>query len=249
MTINYKLHLGNNIKDILYMNLKGVISLEILIKFAGGEILIPDTIVNMWFVAIVLVIFAFIVNNKIKKAKANEVPSNFLNVVELLIESVDNLVGSTMGKQNIKRFGPYILTLALFLAVANLLGLVGLTPPTSDYSVTLALALVTFVLTQFWTFKNNGGIGGYLKSFGDPMPLLAPLNIIGELANPVSLSFRLFGNIMSGGIILALLYQALGYFAPVVALPLHAYFDIFSGLLQTFIFIMLSMIFIEGATE
>ena len=81
------------------------------------------------------------------------------------------------------------------------------------------------------------------------MPLLAPLNIIGELANPISLSFRLFGNIMSGGIILALLYQALGYFAPVVALPLHAYFDIFSGLLQTFIFIMLSMIFIEGATE
>ena len=223
--------------------------MEILIKFAGGEILIPDTIVNMWFVAIVLVIFAFIVNNKIKKAKANEVPSNFLNVVELLIESVDNLVGSTMGKQNIKRFGPYILTLALFLAVANLLGLVGLTPPTSDYSVTLALALVTFVLTQFWTFKNNGGLGGYLKSFGDPMPLLAPLNIIGELANPISLSFRLFGNIMSGGIILALLYQALGYFAPFVALPLHAYFDIFSGLLQTFIFIMLSMIFIEGATE
>lgn len=223
--------------------------MEILITIAGNEILIPDTIVNMWLVGIVLAIFAFIVNSRVKKAKAAEVPSNFLNVVEILVETIDNLVGSTMGSQNIKRFGPYIFTLAIFLAVANLLGLVGLTPPTSDYSVTLALALVTFVLSQYWTFKNWGGLGGYLKSFGEPMPLLAPLNVIGELANPVSLSFRLFGNIMSGGIILALIYQALGYLAPVIALPLHAYFDIFAGLLQTFIFIMLSMIFIEGAAK
>ena len=220
--------------------------MEILIKFAEKEILIPDTIINMWFVVIVLCIFAFIVNHKIKKARASEVPSGFLNVVELLVEASDNLVVSTMGKQNKKKFGPYILTLAMFLGVANLLGLVGLTPPTSDYSVTLSLALVTFVLTQFWTYKNGGGVVGYLKSFGDPVPLLAPLNIIGELANPISLSFRLFGNVMSGGIILGLLYQWLGYLAPVIALPLHAYFDIFSGLLQTFIFIMLTMIFIGG---
>lgn len=224
-----------------------MIYLEILIKLAGKEILIPDTIVNTWFVVIVLIVFALIVNNKIKKAKADEVPSNFLNVVELLVEAVDNLIGSTMGKQNIKRFGPYIFTLAVFLAVANLLGLIGLTPPTSDYSVTLALALVTFVLTQFWLFKNGGGLLGYIKGFGEPMLLLSPLNVIGELANPISLSFRLFGNVMSGGIILTLLYQWLGYIAPVVALPLHLYFDIFSGLLQTFIFIMLTMIFIGGA--
>lgn len=224
--------------------------MEILIKFAEKEILIPDTIINMWLVVLVLSMFAFVVNSKIKKAKASDVPSGFLNVVELLVEASDNLVTSTMGKQNTKRFGPYILTLAMFLAVANLLGLVGLTPPTSDYSVTLSLALITFALTQFWTYKNGGGIVGYIKSFGDPVPLLAPLNIIGELANPISLSFRLFGNIMSGGIILGLLYQWLGYLAPVIALPLHGYFDIFSGLLQTFIFIMLTMIFVGGsATE
>lgn len=224
-----------------------MIYLEILITIAGKEILIPDTIVNMWFVAIVLVIFASIVNSKIKRAKADEVPSNFLNVVELLVEAVDSLVVSTMGKQNVKRFGPYIFTLAVFLAVANLLGLIGLTPPTSDYSVTLALALVTFVLTQIWLFKNGGGLKGYIKGFGEPMLLLSPLNVVGEIANPISLSFRLFGNVMSGGIILGLLYQWLGYLAPVIALPLHAYFDIFSGLLQTFIFIMLTMIFIGGA--
>lgn len=228
--------------------MKGGMYLELLLKIFGKEIIIPDTIVNMWVVTLLLIIFAFIVNSKIKKARTDEVPSNFLNVVELIVESIEDLVKSTMGPQNIK-FVPYILTLALFLAVANLFGLLGFSPPTSDYSVTFSLALVTFVLTQYWSFRNAGGIFGYLKGFAEPMAFLTPLNVIGELANPISLSFRLFGNIMSGGIIMGLLYQALGYFAPIVAAPLHAYFDVFSGLLQTFIFIMLSMIFIGGQAE
>lgn len=222
--------------------------MELGINIFGNEIIVPDTIVNMWIVTILLIIFAFIVNSKIKKANANEVPSNFLNVVEILVESVENLVRSTMGPQNMK-FAPYMLTLALFLAVANLFGLIGLSPPTSDYSVTLSLALITFVLTQYWSFKNAGGFFGYLKGFTEPMAFLTPLNVIGELANPISLSFRLFGNIMSGGIIMGLLYQALGIIAPVIAAPLHAYFDVFSGLLQTFIFIMLTMIFVGGVAE
>ena len=227
---------------------KGGIYLELGINIFGNEIIVPDTIVDMWIVTILLIIFAFIVNSKIKKANANEVPSNFLNVVEILVEAVENLVKTTMGPQNMK-FAPYMLTLALFLATANLFGLIGLSPPTSDYSVTLSLALITFVMTQYWSFKNAGGFFKYLKGFTEPMAFLTPLNVIGELANPISLSFRLFGNIMSGGIIMGLLYQALGIIAPVIAAPLHAYFDVFSGLLQTFIFIMLSMIFIGGVAE
>jgi F-type H+-transporting ATPase subunit a len=90
-------------------------------------------------------------------------------------------------------------------------------------------------------------LGGYIKGFFDPVPFLAPLNIIGELANPVSLSFRLFGNILSGVIIMGLIYQALGFISPLVTPVFHAYFDVFSGLIQTFIFIMLTMVFISGA--
>ena len=223
--------------------------MELLVKIAGNEYIIPDTIVNMWIITIVLLVFAMVVNSKLKKAKSDEVPSNFLNVVEILVESVDGLVETSMGKHNVKRFGPYIFTLAIFLAVANLSGLLGISPPTSDYSVTLSLALITFVLTQYWAFKNSGGLGGYLKGYTEPMAFLTPLNIIGELANPISLSFRLFGNIMSGGIIMGLLYGALGFIAPVIAAPLHAYFDVFSGLLQTFIFLMLTMIFVGGMEE
>ena len=222
--------------------------MELLITIGGNEILIHDTIVNIWVVILALSIFAFVVNKKIKNADVNEEPSTFLNVVEILVDSINGLVKDTMGPKNMK-FASYIFTLACFLAVANLLGLVGLTPPTSDYSVTFTLALVTFAMTQIMLFRTRKGVGGYLKSFTEPFVMLTPLNVIGELANPISLSFRLFGNIMSGGIIMALLYNALGYFAPIVTPVLHGYFDIFAGLLQTFIFIMLTMIFVGGATE
>lgn len=222
--------------------------MDIELIIGGKEIFIPDTIVNTVVVVVLLSIFAFYFNKKIKKASIDDVPSGLLNVMEILVESIQGLVKSTMGEQNLK-FTPYIFTLMVFLAVANLWGLLGLTPPTSDYSVTLSLALITFFMTQYWAIKNAKGIGGYLKGFTEPMAFLTPLNVVGELANPISLSFRLFGNIVSGGIIMGLLYGALGYIAPIFTPILHGYFDVFSGLLQTFIFGMLTMIFIGGAEE
>ncbi|HLS53933.1 MAG TPA: F0F1 ATP synthase subunit A [Tissierellaceae bacterium] len=222
--------------------------MDILLTIGGREIMIHDTIVNTILVVIALSIFAIIINKKIKEADMEETPTGLLNLVEILVEAINNLVDSTMGSKNM-RFAPYIFSLMCFLAVSNLLGLIGLTPPTSDYSVTFSLALITFSLTQIMAFKTARGLGGYLKGFTEPMAFLTPLNVIGELANPISLSFRLFGNIMSGGIIMGLLYSALGYFAPIVTPVLHGYFDVFSGLLQTFIFGMLTMIFIGGATE
>lgn len=222
--------------------------MELLFTFGGKEMLIPDTIVNMYFVLIVLTVFALIVNKKLKSTKVSEAPNGFLNVVEMLVEAINGLVKTTMGPQNMG-FAPYIFALACFLGVANLLGLIGLSPPTSDYSVTLSLALVTFALTQIFAYKNARGLGGYLKSFTQPFVLLTPINLIGEVGNVISLSFRLFGNVMSGGIIITLVHNALGYFAPIVSAPLQIYFDVFSGLLQTFIFIMLTMIFVGGTAE
>lgn len=220
--------------------------MELLITIGGNEIVIHDTIFNLWIVIIGLSIFAFVVNKKIKEVDVNKEPSGFLNIVEILVESVHNLVRDTMGEKSMG-FAPYIFTIMFFLGVANLLGLIGLTPPTSDYSVTFSLALITFFMTQIMAFKTSGGFGGYLKGFTEPMAFLTPINVIGEFGNLISLSFRLFGNIMSGGIIMALLYNALGYFAPLVTPVLHGYFDVFSGLLQTFIFGMLTMIFVSDA--
>jgi F-type H+-transporting ATPase subunit a len=223
------------------------LKIEIYMKLFGKDIVVPDSVVNSWIVVIILTIFALVVNSKIKKAKVDEKPSKFLNVVEALIQGIDGLVESTMGSKNMF-FAPYITTLVLYLLVANLFGLLGFTPPTSDYSVTLTLALMTFALTQFYRAKSKGFVG-FFKSFTEPLPLLTPLNVIDEFANPISLSFRLFGNVLSGVIIMSLVYSALGYFAPILTPVMHAYFDVFSGILQTFIFSMLTMIFISSAME
>ena len=212
-----------------------------------GEIILPASIINVFFVTIALLVLAAVVNKKVKQSNVDDVPSNFLNVIEMTVEGVEKLVKQTMGEKHI-RFAPFIYSLMAFILFSNLSGLLGFTPPTSNYSVTLTLALVTFTLTQFYGLKTNG-LGGYLKGFTEPMAFLTPLNVIGELANPISLSLRLFGNILSGVIIMDLLHNALGVLTVVIAPPLHAYFDLFSGALQTFIFGMLTMIFIGGNLE
>lgn len=226
--------------------MKGGKTLQFINKLTG-EVVIPPSIINSFIVVILLSIFAFYVNSKIKKANPNEKPSGFLNFIEILVDSINSLVEDTMGKK-FKDFAPYIGTLALYLGVANLIGLIGLTPPTSDYSIPFTLAIMTFVLTQFYALKYKGGLG-YIKSFFEPVWFLFPLNIIGELANPVSLSFRLFGNILSGVIIMTLIYGALGVVAPIITPIFHGYFDLFAGLIQTFIFMMLTMVFVSMATE
>ncbi|WP_425446173.1 F0F1 ATP synthase subunit A [Dethiothermospora halolimnae] len=221
----------------------------------AGNVILSRTIINSLLVVILLSIFAFYVNYRVKKADPNEKPKGFLNVIETLVEAIDNLVRTTMGEK-FKNFTPYIGTLALYLAVANLFGLLGFTPPTSDYSIPFTLAIMTFVLTQYYGIKGNG-LGGYFKGFFEPIWFLFPINIIGELANPVSLSFRLFGNILSGVIIMGLLYSALNsalgilsyIVTPVVTSVFHAYFDVFAGLIQTFIFMMLTMIFVSMAAD
>lgn len=219
----------------------------IAFELMGREIYIHATVINSWVVVLLLSIFAIYISSKVKKADPTKKPKGILNVVEILVVQIENLVKDTMGSDKMK-FAPYIGTLALYLAVANLFGLIGFAPPTSDYNVTLALAIITFLLTQFFGIKSKG-FGGYVKGFFEPIPFLFPINVIGELANPVSLSFRLFGNILSGVIIMGLLYSALGYFSPIVAPVFHGYFDVFAGLIQTFIFIMLTMVFVSMAMD
>lgn len=213
----------------------------------GSEILISETVFNGILVVLLISIFSIIVNSKIKKARVDRAPSNFLNIAEIFVEFIDSLVKGNMDEKNLV-FAPLMGMLISYLAVANTISLFGLTSPTSDYSVTLTLGLVVFGIIQFFKFKTRGGPIGYIKSFAEPVAVMTPINIISEFINPISMSFRLFGNVMSGSLILALIHGALGYFSPIVTVPLHLYFDIFTGILQAYIFVMLSMIYIDGAT-
>ena len=161
--------------------------------------------------------------------------------------ALDNLVKGSMGR-HWRPFVNYIGTIMVFIFFANTSGLFGLRPPTADYGTTLALALITFVLIQYSAFKTSK-----LHVFTDlfkPIPILFPINLIGEFATPLSMSLRLFGNIMAGTIMMALWYGLLPWLAQ-LGIPafLHMYFDLFSGAIQTFVFAMLTMTFITDKRE
>ena len=214
-----------------------------------GGVNITQTTMNTWIIIIFLTIVALIIRSKINKF--TDVPTTRLqNVVELAVESMENFTIQNMGEKY-KYFGNWFFGVFCFILTSNYIGLLSFRSPSADLSTTLALALVTFTLIQFMGIKVNKG--GYFKGFLEPFPLFLPLNIIGEFATPISLSLRLFGNILGGTIIMGLINSALqqghvllqiagfGVITPV----LHAYFDVFSGFLQSFIFVILSMTFIK----
>ncbi len=204
----------------------------------GQELWITTTHVSVLIVMAVLIAFAIAANIAMRHAK--DVPGPFQNVVELVVELLGKMVSGSMGKYAPK-FVNYISVLFLFILVSNLSGLVGLRPPTADYGVTLPLGLISFAIIQYNNIKYNK-VGAFTSLF-QPLPFLFPINLIGEVAVPFSLSLRLFGNILSGTVIMSLIYQLLQKFA--VGWPgiLHIYFDVFSGAIQTYVFCMLTMVF------
>jgi len=230
-----------------------------IIKIGGIEILITESMINSWIICGVLIAAALIIRHKIKNPK--KIPDGVQNAIEFIVEMFDKFSESTMGKYG-KKFAPFYFGMFIFIMISNISGLfigpnvkVGaespikfMRPPTADIAVTFALALITFFMVQGYGIKAKG-IKTYLKGLTEPLWPLTPLNVIGELANPISLSFRLFGNILGGTIIMGLYYN-LPWFALIgVPVALHGYFDIFAGLLQAFIFVMLSMTFVSGAME
>ena len=125
-------------------------------------------------------------------------------------------------------------------------GLFGLRPPTADYGVTLALGIMTFCIIHFNKFKHQH-ISGVIKGLCDPWPFWAPINIIGDVAVPISLSLRLFANVLSGTVMMALIYGLLSKIAIIWPAALHVYFDLFSGAIQTYVFCMLTMTYVTDA--
>lgn len=207
----------------------------------GQEVSINTTHVTTVIVWLTLVILALIARRSIMNGDPDK-PTGIQNIVEMFVEFLDGMVNNSMGK-HAPKYANYILTLMSFIFLSNISGLFGLRPPTADYGTTFGLAIITFVLIQYAAIKTSK-----FAAFTDlfkPIPLLFPINLIGEFATPLSLSLRLFGNVMAGTIMLALWYGLLPWFAK-IGLPvfLHGYFDLFSGAIQTYVFSMLTMVFI-----
>lgn len=220
---------------------------------------ITETVTNSWIIIAFIVLVCIWLSHDLKK-----VPSGKQVIAEKLVGMLYNMVESTMGRGYI-RFAPYIGALFTLSVLGSLSSLLGMRPLTADISTTLGWALVTFVMIQANNIRCNG-VKGWLKGFIEPLPLLLPINIIGEVANPVSMSFRHYGNIAAGMVITSLMYGALASLSTAVlsfipntfinSIPifqlgvpaiLSIYFDLFTSFLQAYIICMLTMVFVAGA--
>lgn len=223
------------------------------IKLPLQNLLISEANVNSWLVLISISALALYMTHGMREG----VKCRRHLAAEWVVEKTDSLVQGNMGDY-FRQFSPFICAILGYSAFSSLSSLVGLFPPTSDFSTVFGWALLVFILITYYKLK--GGVGNYLKGYFEPIPFFAPLNVIGEIATPISMSFRHFGNILSGSVISALIASALGgltrsIFGSLGSIPflqiglpavLSVYFDVFSGCLQAFIFAMLTMLNISG---
>ena len=216
-------------------------------NFFGHEVWITTTHVCVALVMLIIMGLCLVANRAVKKA--TEVPGAVQNVAELVVEMLDRMVDSAMGK-SAPKFYNYIGTIFIFILMSNISGLLGLRPPTADYGVTLPLGVLTFILIHFNQFKYQKPKEiweGMCSPLPPWLPIWFPINLISEIAVPISLSLRLFANVLSGTVMMALVYGLLGWFATIWPAALHVYFDLFSGAIQTYVFCMLTMTYISNA--
>ena len=230
-----------------------------------GRLQISETLVISWLVMIIITGLCIFLTRNLKEENISKRQA----LAEMLVETGNNFVIGNMGEK-FRYMIPFVSALFVTSVVSNLISLIGLRSPTADLSTEAAWAIVVFIMITTQKIK-AGGVGGYLKGFTQPIPVLTPFNILSELATPISMACRHFGNILSGVVINALIYGALAVASsallrlipgavgavlsqiPIldVGVPaiLSVYFDWFSGVMQAFIFCMLTTMYIANAAE
>lgn len=229
----------------------------------GYELQISETIIVMWIVMAFLIITAFILTRNLKT-----IPEGKQNIAEIFVEFINNFGKTNIG-HHYKLFTPYLGTLLLFLLFSNVISIfniipdpeqlysitglkffenlpaIHMRPPTKDINITASFALISiaYVLVAGIRVKK---FGGWLKSFAEPVPVMVPFKILDYFIRPMSLCFRLFGNILGAFIIMELAYAAFAFAFPAA---LSIYFDLFDGGLQAYIFVFLTSLYIAEAIE
>ncbi len=231
-----------------------------------GDFVISETLVVSWIVmAIITGLCIFLTKNlKVENISKRQA------VAEMIVETANNFVRNNTGGTKFDKLIPFVAALFATSIVSNLISLVGLRSPTADLSTEAAWAIVVFIMITANKIKASG-FGGYLKGFTTPIFIMTPFNILSEIATPISMACRHFGNILSGVVINGLIYAALAVASSAILglLPgavgrvlsqvpildvgvpaiLSVYFDWFSGAMQAFIFTMLTIMYIANAAE
>ncbi len=209
------------------------------IPLGDFRIPVPQSVVITWIVMAFAVVVSILLTRNLQV-----VPKGKQALLESLMGMIYGMFYGILGERG-KRYIPYLTTVLIYLAIANMVGLVGLTPPTKDLNTTAGLAIMSILLIQYAGIRQRG-VGGWLKHFSHPMALITPMNILELVIKPVSLCMRLFGNILGAYIVMELIIFCVPAVIPIVA---SLYFDIFDGILQAYIFCFLTSLFIQESIE
>lgn len=210
------------------------------VVFTVGPLEVTSTVINTWVMMFLLGVGAYLIGRNLKLR-----PGPVQNMLEWIVEAIEKLIRETVKVEDAAIFLPVVGTLAFFIAAANLIGLLpGLKSPTPDINTPLSMALVVFFSVPYFGIRTRG-LGRYLKHYVEPIFLMLPIEIASEIARTFSLTFRLFGNIMGEEIIISILFIIMPLFVPV---PMML-FSIFTGLLQAYIFTLLTCVYIGGAVK
>lgn len=205
-----------------------------------GGIPVYESVVVTWIVMAVLILAAFILTRNLKTRNISKRQA----VAELIYTKLTGMVENMLGEEG-RRYTTYLVVVLLYIGLSNIIGLFGFKSPTKDLNVTAALAVMSILLVEFAGI-NQKGIKKWLKSFTQPIAIVTPFNILDVFTRPLSLCMRLFGNVLGAFVIMELLKIVVPAVVPAV---FCLYFDLFDGLLQAYVFVFLTSLYIKEAVE
>ena len=197
---------------------------------------IPESVVVSWGIMAFLVIGSMLLTRNLRVDHITKRQA----ILETVVTMLNDFFTGLLGEQG-KRYVPYLMSVALYIACSNLIGVFGIKPPTKDLNVTAALALMSICLIEYSGIHARGGVG-FLKSLAAPTPIMAPMNVLEIAIRPTSLCMRLFGNVLGAFVIMELIKLVVPVFVPAI---FSLYFDLFDGLIQTYVFVFLTSLFMK----
>ena len=206
--------------------------------FGGIDVL--ESVVVTWIIMAIIMAASLLLVRGLKIRQINSRQAALESGIAFIYGFFEDLLGED-GKDYI----PYLITVVIYIGIANMIGLLGFKSPTKDLNVTASLAVMSIVLVEAAGIRKKG-VKNWLKSFAEPIPIVAPINILELFIRPLSLCMRLFGNVLGAVVVMALIKYLLPL---VVPLPFSGYFDIFDGVIQAYVFVFLTSLYIKEAIE
>ena len=205
-----------------------------------GGIDVMESVVVTWIIMAIMMIASLILVHGLKVRNISKKQAALESGMSFIYDFFEGL----LGKEG-KAYIPYLITVVIYIGLANMIGLLGFKSPTKDLNVTVSLAVMSIVLVEVAGIRKKG-VRGWIKSFAEPIAIIAPINVLELFIRPLSLCMRLFGNVLGAIVVMALIKHLLPLIVP---LPFSFYFDIFDGVIQAYVFVFLTSLYIKEAIE